>query len=223
MFWHSAAHLLGSALERYYGNRVSLCDGPSITEAEGGFFYEFILENDRGEAIDDKVLRSLEEIMKSIVKSKVTFERLKVSKDTALQMFSNTPTKLDIIRRIPAADTITLYRSGDFVDLCRGPHLPHSASIKAIELYRSGGSHVDIKHPTDTHTSRFQRRIYGIAFPTTEQLKSWRLHVEEAKKRDHRLIGKQQQLFFFHEYSPGSVFMLPHGTRIYNKVRQCAL
>jgi threonyl-tRNA synthetase len=197
-----------------FGQRVKLCDGPAILEGEGGFFYEFAL-SEGSLPPDTEVFPALEHIAKAIIKSKCVFERLQTSKAVASPLFADNNAKSSIIQRLGPTEPLSLYRSGDFVDLCRGPHVPNAGVFRAFHLYRAGGSHVGGKE--------FLHRIYGIAFPTAAQLVTWQSDVEAAKLRDHRVIGRTQHLFFFHDLSPGSAFLLPHGTRIYNKVRSTCL
>jgi threonyl-tRNA synthetase len=215
LFWHSAAHVLGASLEAHFGDSVNLCDGPSITDAEGGFFYELNVPSASAKSIDgihaisESTLPSLEVLAKKIVQGKHAFQRLEVSREFCAELFRANPFKLSMLSKIPADERITLYRCGGFVDLCRGPHVPDTGAFKAFFLYRSGGSQ-------DAAHNAFLERVYGVAFPSTSGLQAWKTRVEEAKRRDHRLIGQVQELFFFHKYSPGSAFLLPHGTRIYN-------
>lgn len=240
MFWHSGAHVVGAALEHHFGDAVLLTDGPAVLEAEGGFFYEMHLSD--GSRISEELYPSLEAAAKKIVALKAPFERLFVDIDTAVRMFSDNRFKLDILARLPADADITVYRSGPFVDLCRGPHVPHTGLFRGFRLFRSSGSHWQSqKQPLDAASvsarspalasllltgaaaqvpreGELLQRVYGTAFPTPAQLNAWQHQIDEAKARDHRVIGRAQSLFFFHDLSPGSAFMLPHGTRVYNRL-----
>ena len=231
LFWHSAAHVLGAALEHEFGDRALLTDGPAISEEqiESGFFYELQLSRDRNQNEDPKILEStlpvLEAVAKKIVSLNAPFERIEVDRDVAQELFAENPFKLEIISRIPVSEALTLYRCGPFVDLCRGPHVPHTGLFKALRFFKTSGSHwkSSTTEPgggkaAPATSSAFLQRVYGTAFPTTVQLASWQATVDEAKRRDHRVIGNTQKLFFFHKLSPGSVFLLPHGTRIYNRL-----
>lgn len=258
VFWHSAAHVLGAALEAQFGAHVQLCDGPAVLDAEGGFFYEMHLRDagvlpdvaaapqapaaassvlappatssqQDGPAklrITEEVYAPLEALARRIISQRAAFERLSVSREFAQRMFADNRFKLDMLARIPASEPVTLYRCGPFVDLCRGPHVPHTGVFKGFALFKSSGSHWQPQAPggRDEPVSTAQaplllQRAYGIAFPTASQQSAWARQLEDARARDHRVIGRAQSLFFFHELSPGSVFMLPHGTRIYNKAR----
>jgi threonyl-tRNA synthetase len=223
LFWHSAAHILGAALESEFGDQALLTDGPAISEdqIESGFFYELHLSRNRNQLEDPRILEStlplLETAAKKIVSLNAPFERLLISRSIAYEMFNENPFKLEIISRIPPDEALTLYRCGPFVDLCRGPHVQNTGIFKAIRFFKTSGSHW--KSATNSsNSSTFLQRVYGTAFPTSAQLVSWQATVDEAKRRDHRVIGNSQKLFFFHKLSPGSVFLLPHGTRIYNRL-----
>ncbi|GAA5828434.1 hypothetical protein JCM11251_006248 [Rhodosporidiobolus azoricus] len=205
VWWHSSAHILGECCERHYGCHLAI--GPPTDE---GFFYEMGMNGDRVVAQTD--YESLETLAKSVVKDKQKFERLEVSKENLLKMFAYNPFKMHIINdKIPDGTSTTVYRCGPMIDLCRGPHIPHTGRVKSLAVLKNSSSYF----LGDANNESLQR-IYGISFPDTNQMKEYKKFLEEAAKRDHRRIGKDQELFFFHEMSPGSAFWLPHGTRIYN-------
>ncbi|ETE63010.1 Threonyl-tRNA synthetase, cytoplasmic [Ophiophagus hannah] len=233
LFWHSSAHLLGEAAERFYG--ALLCHGPST---EQGFFYDLYLDEER--KVSSKDLPELEELCKATVAAQIPFERLEVSREDLLELFKHNRFKLDIIRRRVKSRTATVYRCGTLVDLCQGPHLRHSGEIRALKLLKVCAPRR--KYPSGSATRAGQmnsatswqgdpsgeslQRIYGISFPSAQQLAAWECAQEEAAQRDHRRIGmvgvraavlmpKDQELFFFHPLSPGSCFFLPKGTHIY--------
>ncbi|KDO18649.1 threonyl-tRNA synthetase [Saprolegnia parasitica CBS 223.65] len=206
MFWHSSAHVLGAALEAKFGDDVLLCDGPSLPD---GFFYEMYLPS--GRTLSEHDFSDIEAEMAKIIKARAPFERLQVTRDVAKDMFGYSKFKLQMLNNIPADEPITLYKCGSFVDLCRGPHLPHTGMLQTVALTRCGASHW-------THGSELLQRVYGVTFPDKARMKEWKHLQAEAKKRDHRIIGKAQSLFLFHPWSPGSSFMLPHGTRIFNRL-----
>lgn len=167
----------------------------------------------------------VETLAQSLMKAKAPFERIVVTREQAAELFAENAHKLAVLRKLPASEPISVYRCGPFVDMCRGPHVPHTGVFKAWHLYRYGASTAAAPPPASGAAataggdgSVLLQRVYGIAFPTNDQLQAWKERLEQAKLRDHRAIGKAQGLFFFHEMSPGSAFMLPHGTRIYNKV-----
>ncbi|KAF7366685.1 AA-TRNA-LIGASE-II domain-containing protein [Mycena sanguinolenta] len=204
VFWHSSAHVLGEAAERHYG--CHLCLGPPTDD---GFFYEMGME-DRAVSVAD--YPSLEKVSESAIKEKQKFERLVVKKETLLEMFNYNKYKKYLIEtKVPDGTSTTVYRCGPMVDLCVGPHIPHTGKIKAMMITKNSSSYF----LGDANNDSLQR-IYGISFPDKKQLTEYKAFLAEAAKRDHRRIGKDQELFFFNEMSPGSCFFLPHGTRIYN-------
>ncbi|KAK7019839.1 aa-TRNA-ligase-II domain-containing protein [Favolaschia claudopus] len=208
VFWHSSAHVLGEAAERHYG--CHLCLGPPTDE---GFFYEMGME-DRAVTLTD--YPSLEKVAESAIKEKQKFERLVVKKETLLEMFNYNKYKKYLIEtKVPDGTSTTVYRCGPMIDLCVGPHIPHTGKIKAMMITKNSSSYF----LGDANNESLQR-IYGISFPDKKQLTEYKAFLEEAAKRDHRRIGKDQELFFFNELSPGSCFFLPHGTRIYNTLTE---
>ncbi|KAJ6588367.1 hypothetical protein B0H19DRAFT_1098957 [Mycena capillaripes] len=204
VFWHSSAHVLGEAAERHYG--CHLCLGPPTDD---GFFYEMSIE-DRAVSLTD--YPALEKVAESAIKDKQKFERLVVKKETLLEMFGYNKYKKYLIEtKVPDGTSTTVYRCGPMVDLCVGPHIPHTGKIKAMMITKNSSSYF----LGDANNDSLQR-VYGISFPDKKQLTEYKAFLVEAAKRDHRRIGKDQELFFFNEMSPGSCFFLPHGTRIYN-------
>ncbi|XP_063803226.1 threonine--tRNA ligase, mitochondrial [Pseudophryne corroboree] len=202
IFWHSSAHVLGAALEQFYGGL--LCHGPNT---ENGYFYDVYLENGSVPASD---LPDLEAVCKDIVRQKLPFQRVEVTQEDLLELFKYSKFKTQIIQE-KIETTTTIYRCGSLVDLCRGAHVRHTGQIKAIRLLKSSSAFWRGNPAQET-----LQRIYGISFPESVQLKEWERAQEEAASRDHRKIAKDQELFFFHEWSPGSCFFLPKGAHIYN-------
>ncbi|XP_073399999.1 threonine--tRNA ligase 1, cytoplasmic [Dendrobates tinctorius] len=205
VYWHSSAHIMGEAMERVYGG--CLCYGPPI---ESGFYYDMFLE-DGGVSSND--FSSLENLCKKIMKEKQPFERLEISKETLLEMFKYNKFKCRILNEKVDTPTTTVYRCGPLIDLCRGPHVRHTGKIKAFKIHKNSSTYWEGKADMET-----LQRIYGISFPDPKMLKEWEKFQEEAKNRDHRKIGRDQELFFFHELSPGSCFFLPKGSFIYNQL-----
>ncbi|CAI5496641.1 unnamed protein product [Closterium sp. Naga37s-1] len=206
-FWHSSAHILGEALEQEYG--CHLCIGPCTTRGEG--FYYDAFYGDR--TLNDEHFKAIEGKAGKAAKEKQAFERIEVTRQQALEMFADNPFKVEIIKDLPEDKTITVYRCGPLVDLCRGPHIPNTSHVKAFACLKASASYW--RGQSDRESLQ---RVYGISYPDSKKLKEY-LHVlEEAKKRDHRVVGLAQDLFFFHPLSPGSCFFLPHGARIYNKL-----
>lgn len=203
VFWHSTAHILGEAMERCYGG--CLCYGPPI---ENGFYYDmYIAEN----SVSPYHYKTLEDVSKKIIKEKQPFERLEMKKSDLLKMFEYNKFKKRILNEKVTTETTTVYRCGSLIDLCRGPHVRHTGKIKAMKVTKSSATYWEGKSDAES-----LQRVYGISFPDPKQLKEWEKIQEEAAKRDHRKIGQQQELFFFHELSPGSCFFLPRGAHIYN-------
>ncbi|KAF9431423.1 threonyl-tRNA synthetase [Entomortierella beljakovae] len=206
VFWHSSAHVLGEACERHYG--CNLCVGPPI---EDGFYYEMALHEDRPAVTQDDY-QSLETLAKNIVKEKQPFQRLEMDKKDLLEMFKHNQYKVQLINsKIPDGTSTTVYRCGPLIDLCRGPHIPNTGSIKAFSILKNSASYF----LGDSKNDALQR-VYGVSFPESRLMVEHKEMLVEAAKRDHRKIGREQELFFFHELSPGSCFFLPHGARIYN-------
>lgn len=204
VFWHSSAHVLGEAAERHYG--CHLCLGPPTDD---GFFYEMGIED---RPVSNADYPALEKVSESAIKEKQKFERLVVSKDNLLEMFNYNKYKQYLIEtKVPDGSATTVYRCGPMIDLCVGPHIPHTGKIKAFMITKNSASYF-----LGDHNNESLQRIYGISFPDKKQLAEYKVFLAEAARRDHRKIGKDQELFFFNDLSPGSCFFLPHGTRIYN-------
>uniref|UniRef100_A0A8C6WY82 threonine--tRNA ligase n=1 Tax=Neogobius melanostomus TaxID=47308 RepID=A0A8C6WY82_9GOBI len=198
VYWHSSAHILGEAMENFYGG--CLCYGPPI---ENGFYYDM--------GVSSSEFGDLEILCKAVIKEKQPFERLEVSKETLLKMFKYNKFKCRILNEKVTTPTTTVYRCGPLIDLCRGPHVRHTGKIKAMKIYKNSSTYWEGRADMET-----LQRIYGISFPDSKMLKEWERFQEEAKNRDHRKIGKDQELFFFHDLSPGSCFFMPRGAYIYN-------
>ncbi|XP_072201714.1 threonine--tRNA ligase 2, cytoplasmic [Excalfactoria chinensis] len=205
VYWHSSAHILGEAMEGYYGG--CLCYGPPI---ENGFspYYDMYIE-DRG--VSSTEFPALENRCKNIIKEKQPFERLEVKKEILLDMFKYNKFKCRILNEKVNTPTTTVYRCGPLIDLCRGPHVRHTGKIKALKIFKNSSTYWEGKADMET-----LQRIYGISFPDNKMMKEWEKFQEEARNRDHRKIGKEQELFFFHDLSPGSCFFLPRGAFLYN-------
>jgi len=206
VFWHSSAHVLGEACEKNFG--CHLCLGPPLDD--GGFYYEMGM-TEPGQSVSQADYPYLNDLAKGIIKEKQPFERLVMTKEELLEMFKHNPFKVHLIKdKIPDGTSSTVYRCGPLIDLCRGPH---TGRIKAFEVIKNSSSYFLGNAENET-----LQRIYGMSFPETAMMKEYLKFREEAEKRDHRKVGKDQQLFFFHELSPGSCFFLPHGAKIYNKL-----
>lgn len=198
---HSAAHVMAQAILHLYKD-ARLTIGPVV---EDGFYYDIDME-----PISKDDFSKIEEEIKRIIKAKIPFKRKMVSKSEALQFYENEPYKLEMISELEDG-TISLYEQGDFTDLCRGPHLPHTGFIKAIKLMKVSGAY----WRADQTKAQLQR-IYGTAFFDKKQLKAYLNFLEEARKRNHRKIGAALDLFSFHEEAPGMAFFHPKGMNIWN-------
>ncbi|RWA09033.1 hypothetical protein EKO27_g6074 [Xylaria grammica] len=209
VYWHSSAHILGEAAERRFGAHLAV--GPPTTN---GFYYEMALPENRAVSSTEDV-EPLTSLATSIIGEKQPFQRLTVTKEQLLEMFSSNKYKQHIIGdKIPDGSSTTVYRCGPLVDLCRGPHVPDTGKIKAFGILKLSASYF-LGDPANDSL----QRVYGISFPEKKQLAEHLKFLEEAAKRDHRRIGKDQELFMFHDLSPGAAFMLPHGTIIYNTLQ----
>jgi threonyl-tRNA synthetase len=211
-FWHSSAHVLGSIMEQRFGAHLTV--GPPLKDGSfmGGFYYDC----DAGDkTVAPSDFKDIETGINKLIKSAEPFERLVITKEEALEMFKHNPLKCEIINdKVEDGKTCTAYRSGPLVDFCRGPHLPNTKRIVAMAVTASSSAYFKGNAEREA-----VQRIYGISFPDKKLLKKWLKMREEAAKRDHRALGQQQKLFFFHPLSPGSAFFLPHGTRIYNTLQ----
>lgn len=207
-FWHSSAHILGQTLELEFGADLTI--GPALEE---GFYYDCYLGEER--SLKDADRETVQRRMQAIVKARQPFQRAVVSRDEALDMFRENKFKVELIQGLPADARITVYRCGPMVDLCRGPHLPNTGLVKASAVTNASRAfwRADV-------TKEPLQRVYAISYPDDKELKEYQRRIEEAKKRDHRLLGAQQELFFFHPLSPGSCFFLPAGARVYNSLVQ---
>jgi len=197
---HSTSHVMAHAVKTLYPD-VKLGIGPSI---EDGFYYDF----ERAEAFTPEDLSKIEDTMRQIIARDLPFERSEMKKDEALAYFSKAGEKykIELIRELPD-EKVSLYTSGDFIDLCRGPHIGSTGLIKAFKLLSVAGAYWrgDEKNP-------MLQRIYGTAFPTEKELDQYVQFLEEAKRRDHRKLGKELRLFSFQEdWGPGLVFWHPKG------------
>ena len=205
MLNHSCAHLLAQAVKHIYP-KAKFWVGPVIEE---GFYYDIDLGND---VIKEEDLITIEKEMKKISKDGKRIYREEISKTEALNKFKNDPYKIDLISRMDENDTIiSCYTQGDFTDLCRGPHVESVKEIKYFKLLKVSGAY----WKGDSNNKMLQR-IYGICFETEEDLNEHLNFLEEAKKRDHKKLGKELELFMMSEFGPGFPFFLPKGMIVRN-------
>lgn len=205
-FWHTASHIMAQADKRLYPD-VKLTIGPAI---ENGFYYDF----DAGEPLTPETLEKIEAEMKQIVKEALPLERFELSPNEAVKLMEakNEPYKVELIgEHAGKGEPISFYRQGEFTELCAGPHLPDTGRVKAFKLTSCTGAYWrgDAKN-------QMLQRIYGTAFPKQAALDEYLARMEEAKKRDHRKLGKELELFTIMEEGPGFPFFLPKGMVLKN-------
>ncbi len=197
---HSCAHLLAQAVKHLYPN-AKFWVGPVISE---GFYYDMDID---GATITEEDLGKIEKEMKKISKDGKRIVRHEISKQEALEMFKDDPYKLDLINNMDESDTvISCYSQGDFTDLCRGPHVESVKQIKFFKLLKVSGAYFK-----GDSKNKMLQRIYGICFETQQELDDYLNMIEEAKKRDHRKLGREMELFMLSDYGPGLPFWLPNG------------
>ena len=204
VYWHSTAHLMAQAVKQLFPE-VQVTIGPAI---ENGFYYDF----DKPVPFTDEDLITIENKMKELVKQNLEYTRTEVSRTEAMAIFEkmNEVYKLEILAEIPEDEVISIYEQGDFKDLCRGPHIIHTGKIKSFKLLKTSGAywHGDSQN-------KMLQRIYGISFPDKKLLKKYLNDLEEAKKRDHRRIGIDLDLYSINEdIGPGLVLWHPNGAMI---------
>ncbi|KAL8271697.1 hypothetical protein Esti_004373 [Eimeria stiedai] len=207
VFWHSSAHILGQALESEFGCLLTV--GPAL---KPGFYYDCYMGT---ETFSEEAHQPLMAAALKIIKEDQPFRRLTCGKAEALDLFQENPFKVSLIEsKVPEGALTTVYQCGGLVDLCRGPHVPSTGAIKAFAVLRHSAAY----WLGDSSNDSLQR-VYGVSFPDKKQLKEHLDLLEEAKKRDHRLVGQQLSLFFFEpSVSAGSCFWLPEGAKVYNKL-----
>ena len=201
---HSCAHLMAQAIKHLYPH-AKFWVGPVIEE---GFYYDIDLGND---VIKEEDFEKIEKEMKKISKDGKRINRIEISKSEALEMFAGDEYKLDLIEHLPEDAIITAYRQGDYTDLCRGPHVETVKEIKHYKLLKASGAY----WKGDANNKMLQR-VYGVCFKSEEDLKEHLNLLEEAKKRDHKKLGKELGLFMMSEYAPGMPFFLPNGMILRN-------
>lgn len=201
---HSAAHVLAEAVLNIYPD-AKLTIGPVVKD---GFYYDIDMPT-----VSESDLEKIEQEMKKIIKEKKPFNRQVVSKEDAKKIFKDNEYKIELINELPEDAEISVYTQGKFSDLCRGPHIPHTGMIKAIKLMKVSGAY----WRADSSRTQLQR-IYGTAFFDKKELKKYLNFLEEAKKRDHRKIGRQLDLFSFHEEGAGMPFFHAKGMVMWNQL-----
>lgn len=202
-YWHTTSHIMAQAVKRLFPD-VKFAIGPAI---DNGFYYDF----DVAKPFSEDDLAKIEDEMKKIIKEDIEIERFLLPRDKALELMKEEPYKTELINDLPEGEEISFYRQGDFTDLCAGPHLMSTGKVKAIKLLSSSGAYW-----RGNEKNKMLQRIYGISFPKTSELDEYINLIEEAKKRDHRKLGKELDLFFFDETAPGMAYWLPKGFTMLN-------
>lgn len=197
---HSCAHLMAQAIKNIYKD-VLFWVGPAIEE---GFYYDFDLGDNK--SLKEEDLSLIEKEMNRIIKSGEKISRRDVNKEEALQIFKDNPYKIELIENLADDVIISVYEQGDFIDLCRGPHVPSVSFLKNFKVLKNSGAY----YKGDSK-NRMLQRVYGVCFDSKEKLEAHLNFLEEAKKRDHKKLGKELELFMMSEYGPGFPFFLPNG------------
>lgn len=201
MYWHTTAHILAQAVKRLFPN-YKLTIGPAI---ENGFYYDFDVEK----PFTEEDIAKLEEEMKKIIKEDLKIERFELPREEAIKLMEDKeePYKVELIKELPEGETISFYKQGEFVELCRGPHLPSTGKVKAIKLTSMSSAY----WRGDAKNKSLQR-VYGISFPKAVELEEYLTKLEEAKQRDHRKLGKELGIFMTHDLvGKGLPMYLPNG------------
>ena len=201
-YWHTTSHIMAQAVKRLFP-KAKIAIGPAI---DAGFYYDFEVEVPFTD--EDKV--NIEAEMKKIIKEDLPIERFSLSKKEALDFMKNEPYKVELIEDLPETEEISFYRQGDFTDLCAGPHLASTGKVKTVKILASSGAYW-----RGSEKNKMLQRIYAISFPKASMLQEHLDLLEEARQRDHRKIGKEQELFMTHELvGSGLPMYLPNGATI---------
>lgn len=204
-FRHTASHVLAQAVKRLYPH-IKLAIGPAI---DTGYYYDF--DTDKPFSLEE--LNAIEKEMEKIVKEDFPIERFELPRDEAIRYMEEKgePYKAELIRDLPEGETISFYKQGEFTDLCAGPHVPSTGKIKAFKLLSVAGAYW-----RGNEKNKMLQRIYGTAFPKKNELEEYLFRLEEAKKRDHRKLGRELDLFDIYEEGPGFPFFMPKGMVLRN-------
>ena len=201
-YWHTTSHIMAQAVKRLFPD-VKFAIGPSIDE---GFYYDFDVEK----TFTDEDKEKIEDEMKKIIKEDIAIERFSLPKKEALELMKDQPYKQELINELPEGEEISFYKQGDFTDLCAGPHLLSTGKVKAVKILTSSGAYW-----RGSEKNKMLQRIYAISFPKASELQEHLDFLEEAKQRDHRRIGKEQELFMTHELvGSGLPMYLPNGATV---------
>ena len=204
-YWHTTSHIMAQAIKRLYPE-IKLAIGPSI---DNGFYYDF----DTEKPFSEEDLIKIEDEMKKIIKEDLPLERFELPRKEAIKFMEEKgePYKVELINDLPEDAIISFYKQGEFTDLCAGPHVAKTGNIKAVKLLTSSGAYW-----RGNEKNKMLQRIYGISYPKASQLEEYLNMLEEAKKRDHKKLGKELELFMITGEGPGFPFFLPKGMVIRN-------
>ncbi|MGL4184939.1 MAG: threonine--tRNA ligase [Thiotrichaceae bacterium] len=204
---HSSAHLMAQAVKQLFPD-VQVTIGPTV---ENGFYYDFA----SARPFTPEDLKAIDARMQELIKQDIPVERFTLSRDEAVEFFAKLGEKYkaEIIESIPQGETLSLYKQGGFTDLCRGPHVPSTGRIPAVKVMKVAGAYW-----RGNSKNEMLQRIYGTAWSNKKDLQAYLTMLEEAEKRDHRKLGRQLDLFHFHEEAPGSVFWHPKGWTIFQQL-----
>ena len=204
-YWHTTSHIMAQAIKRLYKD-VKLAIGPSIDE---GFYYDFDIEK----PFSEEDFAKIEEEMKKIIKEDLAIERFSLPRKEAVALMEEIkePYKVELIEDLPEGEELSFYKQGEFTDLCAGPHLMSTGKIKAVKLLSTSGAYW-----RGSEKNKMLQRIYAISFPKTAELEEYIEKIEEAKRRDHRKLGKELDLFMMADEGPGFPFFLPKGMLLKN-------
>lgn len=201
-YWHTTSHIMAQAVKRLFP-KAKIAIGPAIEE---GFYYDFDIEK----PFTDEDKANIEEEMKKIIKENITIEKFSLPKKEALELMKEEPYKIELIEDLAEGEEISFYKQGDFTDLCAGPHLESTGKVKTVKILSSSGAYW-----RGSEKNKMLQRIYAISFPKASMLEEHLEFLEEARQRDHRKIGKEQELFMTHELvGSGLPMYLPNGATI---------
>lgn len=206
VYWHTTSHIMAQAIKRIYGDKAKLAIGPSISN---GFYYDFDVEK----PFTEEEIAKIEEEMKKIVKENLPITRYTLPRQEAIDLMKSRkePYKVELIEDLPEGEEISFYDQGELKELCAGPHIMTTGGIKAFKLLTSSAAY----WRGDENRQTLQR-IYGISFPKASMLEEYLNMLEEAKKRDHKKLGKELELFMLLPEGPGFPFFLPKGMALRN-------
>ena len=204
-YWHTTTHIMAQAVKRLFPN-TKLGIGPAI---ENGFYYDFKVDK----PFDEEDIKKIEEEANKIIKEDIEIKRFTLPREEAIKFMSekNEDYKVELIKELPEDEEISFYEQGEYVDLCAGPHLESTGKVKKMKILNTSAAYWKGDQENDS-----MQRIYGISFPKASMLDDYLNMIEEAKKRDHRKLGRELDLFFFDETAPGMAYWMPKGFKMMN-------